>query len=61
LKIAGFLLLLAGWILTLAAIALLANRPWVLVFILAGIVVELIGFILLTLGHRPLRSRNGNL
>jgi hypothetical protein len=60
LKIAGFLLLLAGWILTLAAIALLTNRPWVLVFILAGIVVELIGFILLSLVHRPLRSGNGN-
>jgi len=59
LKIAGFLLLLAGWIITLSAIALLTG-PWVLVFLLAGIAVELIGSILLSLVHRPLRSGNGN-
>jgi len=59
LKIAGFLLLLAGWIITLSAIALLTG-PWVLVFLLAGIAVELIGSILLGLVHRPLRSGNGN-
>lgn len=57
-KLAGFLLLLAGWGLVYAALRLLgpvAARP---VFVLAGLAVEIVGVILVVRSHRiPERAR----
>ncbi|HXP78839.1 MAG TPA: hypothetical protein VN976_02955 [Verrucomicrobiae bacterium] len=45
-KVLGFLLLLAGWFLVLAAIVLFATPPLRAAFVLAGIAVEVLGLIL---------------
>lgn len=50
-KIAGVLLLFAGWILVLAAIALLAATGPRNVFLLAGLGVEILGLVLLARAH----------
>jgi hypothetical protein len=42
-RIAGFLLLLSGWVLVAAAIALLPAAAERVIFLLAGIGVELLG------------------
>lgn len=47
-KFTGFLLLLTGWILVLAAIVLLPRQGSRAVFMLAGIAVELLGLVLVT-------------
>ena len=47
----GFLLLLAGWLLALAAIVLFAPLPLRTAFVLAGIVVEALGLILAFRSH----------
>ncbi len=44
-KLAGFLLLLAGWCIVLAAIALLRTTAARAVFVLAGIATEVVGLI----------------
>ena len=43
-KIAGFLLLLAGWAIVLASLALLATLSAQAMFVVAGGVVEALGF-----------------
>jgi hypothetical protein len=50
-KFLGFLLLLAGWFLVLAAIVLFASRPLQAAFVLAGIAVEVLGLILAFRSH----------
>jgi hypothetical protein len=50
-KIAGFLLLPAGWFLVLAAIVLFAAPPLRPVFVLVGIAVEVLGLILAFRSH----------
>lgn len=58
-KIAAILLMLVGWILVLAAIALLGSLPSRTAFVLAGIAVEILGFVLLARAHRaPTRGKN---
>ena len=53
-KLAGFLMLLAGWILVVAALALLASAGTRVIFVLAGIVVEVVGLVLVFRSHlRP--------
>ena len=62
-KLAGFLLLLAGWGLVLSAVALLTSPSPRAVFALAGMGVELLGLALLVRGHllpRPARERNAH-
>jgi uncharacterized membrane protein len=55
-KIFGFLLLLAGWGLVLAALALLtANVPRA-IFVLAGVCVELVGLALVMRAHSVLEG-----
>lgn len=56
-KIAGLLLLLAGFLLVLAALVLLASTPSRMGFVLAGIAVEILGFVLLARSHIPETSR----
>jgi len=50
-KIAGFFLLLAGWILVLAALALLAGGGPRNAFLVAGIAVEVLGLVLFARAH----------
>jgi hypothetical protein len=50
-KIAGVFLLLAGWILVLAAVALLAASGPRSVFLLAGMCVEVLGLVLVARAH----------
>ena len=50
-KIAGFLLLLAGWLLVLSALALLAKGGAQSAFFLAGVAVELLGLVLFVRAH----------
>jgi hypothetical protein len=50
-KVAGFLLLLSGWILVVAAIALLAATGPRSAFLLAGIGVEALGLALVARSH----------
>lgn len=45
-KLAGFLLLVSGWILVAAALALLPAAAARAIFLLAGIGVELLGLVL---------------
>jgi hypothetical protein len=54
-KIAGFLLLLTGWLLVLAAVVLLAAAPASRsAFVLAGVGVEILGLLLVFRAHSPL-------
>ncbi|MGA7796743.1 MAG: hypothetical protein WCA19_27250 [Candidatus Acidiferrales bacterium] len=50
-KVLGFLLLLAGWFLVLAAIVLFAAPPLRAAFVLAGVAVEALGLILAFRSH----------
>jgi hypothetical protein len=47
----GFLLLLAGWFLVLAAIVLFASPPLQAAFVLVGIAVEVLGLALAFRSH----------
>ena len=50
-KLAGFLLLPAGWIIVLAAVVLLASSPSRSAFALAGVAVEILGLTLVFRAH----------
>jgi small-conductance mechanosensitive channel len=53
-KIAGFLMLFAGWMLVVAALALLPSAGIRVVFLLAGLGVEMLGLVLAFRSHlRP--------
>ena len=56
-KIAGFLWLLSGWVLGLAAVVLLPGGTAQGAFVLAGIAVEVLGLVLVFRTHRPARGR----
>jgi hypothetical protein len=49
-KLLGLLLLIAGWGVALAALKMLHGTP-VLIFILAGVAVEILGFVLVAKAH----------
>lgn len=58
LRSVGCLLLLSGWLIVLAALVLLTSLQERFAFVIAGIAVEVLGLVLLTLGYRTLqRSR----
>lgn len=52
-KLAGFLLLLAGWVIVLTAIGLLPPVTVRSAFVLAGVAVEALGLILVVRSHLP--------
>jgi divalent metal cation (Fe/Co/Zn/Cd) transporter len=54
-RIAGFLLLLAGWGIVLSAIALLRSSSPIASFVTAGTGVEVLGLVLVIRSHRLLR------
>lgn len=53
-KLAGFLLLPAGWAIVLTALVLLPPVPVRSAFVLAGVAVEAVGLILVARAHIPL-------
>ena len=55
-KFVGFLLLLTGWLLVLAAIVLLASPPPRAGFVLAGVGVEALGLTFVIRSHLILRE-----
>lgn len=55
-KLTGLLLMLAGWAIVLTAIVLLASVPAKTGFVLAGIAIEILGFVLAALAHLPARG-----
>jgi hypothetical protein len=57
-KLAGFLLLLAGWGLVLSAVALLTPMGSRASFALAGFTVQLLGLILVIRAHLPPREED---
>jgi len=50
-KLAGFLLLLAGWLIVVAAMILLRTIPSQAAFVLAGVGVEVLGLVLAVRSH----------
>jgi hypothetical protein len=57
-KILGFLLLLAGWAIVIAAIALLVVEAPRAAFVLAGIGVEIVGLVLVIREHPARRGEH---
>jgi hypothetical protein len=55
-KVAGFLLLLTGWMLVVAAVALLPAAGPRSAFLLAGLGVELLGLVLVVRSHLSLKK-----
>jgi hypothetical protein len=58
-KVLGFLMLLAGWFLVLAAIVLFASQPLRAAFVLAGVAVEALGLIFAFRSHLIPREEKG--
>jgi len=58
-KLAGFLLLVAGWAIVISAVALLASAPQRAGFVLAGIGVEALGLVLAVRSHLVLSGDRG--
>ena len=59
-KIAGLLLMLAGWITVLAAVVMLRSLASRTSFVLIAIGIEALGFVLLTRSHVASRSVKGD-
>ena len=57
-KVFGFLLLLAGWAIVVAAVVLLRTEIQRSVFVMAGIGVEVLGMILVVRAHRPSKGES---
>ncbi|MGO9590766.1 MAG: hypothetical protein ACLP3K_12080 [Candidatus Acidiferrales bacterium] len=57
-KFLGFLLLLAGWGIVLAAIVLLAASAPRVAFVLAGVCVEILGLVLVIRAHPAPRGEH---
>jgi hypothetical protein len=58
-KLAGFLLLLAGWGIVLCAVALLRSAGQRNGFVLAGLAVEVLGLVLAVRSHLVLSGERG--
>ena len=56
LKIAGFLMMLAGWGVVLAAVLMLRSEASKTVFAIAGIAIEGLGFLIAARAHIPARG-----
>ena len=51
----GYLLMVSGWLLALAALFLLAGLGQRLTFVVAGLLVELLGLTLIAMSYRSLQ------
>jgi hypothetical protein len=58
-KLAGFLLLLSGWVICLTALALLPSQSTRVSFLVAGMAVEAIGLVIVARAHIPVREDRG--
>jgi hypothetical protein len=58
-RLVGFLLLVAGWGLVLAALGMLKADASRNAFVLAGVAVELLGLVLLARAHLLIREEKG--
>jgi hypothetical protein len=57
-KLGGFLLLLSGWGIVVAALIMLRGNV-VSAFVLAGVAVEILGFVLASRAHLPVGEDRG--
>ncbi len=57
-KLLGFVFLIAGWLIVLCTLLLLGTRPGRGAFVLAGIVVQLLGLGLMVRAHMVLGEEN---
>ncbi len=55
-KVAGFLMLAAGWFIVLASMPLLGSMKLLTMFVLAGVGVEVIGLVLVVRSHLVLED-----
>jgi membrane-bound ClpP family serine protease len=55
-RLAGFLLLVSGWVLVAAALLLLTALTPRAAFVLAGVAVEILGFALVARAHLPSKA-----
>jgi hypothetical protein len=58
-KLAGLLMLVAGWLLIVATIVLLGAAPLRGAFVAAGAAVEILGLVLVVRSHLVLRGEHG--
>ncbi|PWT78448.1 MAG: hypothetical protein C5B58_15265 [Acidobacteria bacterium] len=58
-KPAGFLLLIAGWAIVVAALLLLPSAASRVTFVLAGVAVQVLGLVLAVRSHRVLEVERG--
>jgi len=58
-KFTGFLMLVAGWVIVLASMPLLASMKSRTIFVLAGVGVEVIGLVLVVRSHKVLEDETG--
>ena len=58
-KIVSLILLLSGWLIVLAAIALLASVPSRATFLVAGLGIQILGVVLLLRAHLTPRRERG--
>jgi hypothetical protein len=58
-KFTGFLMLVAGWVIVLASMPLLASMKSRTIFVLAGLGVEVIGLVLVVRSHVALEDETG--
>ena len=58
-KLAGFLLLIAGWVIVVTAIALLHSLGARLGFLMAGLAVQILGLVLVVRSHFILNVERG--
>jgi hypothetical protein len=58
-KFTGFLMLVAGWVIALASMPLLASMKSRTIFVVAGLGVEAIGLVLVVRSHVALEDETG--
>ena len=58
-KLTGFLLLAAGWVIVATAVLLLPSEKWRPEFVWAGMGVEILGLALVVRSHRALNPERG--
>jgi ABC-type transport system involved in cytochrome bd biosynthesis fused ATPase/permease subunit len=58
-KLAGFLLLLSGWIIALTALAILPETGTRAAFLIAGLGVEIVGLVLVFRAHTQYTEERG--
>ena len=59
LSFVGCLLMVSGWLIAIAALLLLVGSGQRLAFVMAGLLVELIGLVLVAQGYRTLQKAEG--